>query len=198
MISKNIMQKKLWIFIARMNPPHKWHIKIIKKILKENDNTLILFWSANKKDEFNPFSYEEKNVLIQKYFESFIQKNILKISFIDDNESDEIWIENLLQKISSLFWMTWYKIYFYGWDLKNDFAIQVIKNFEKKLPFEKISYKEVTRKNSFISFEGEKYAISWTQIRNLWKDKNLKIIKKMIEKDMQKDIISLLKKYGNN
>ncbi len=192
------MQKKLGIFIARMNPPHKWHIKTIKKILKENDNSLILFWSANKKDELNPFSYEEKNTIIEKYFESFIKEDILKISFIDDHESDEIWMKNLAEKIDNLFWKTWYKLNFYWGDLENDYAIQVIKTFEKLLPAETILYKEISRKNSFVVSRGEKYEISWTQIRLLWKDKNLKIIKKMLEKDMQKDIILLFKKYGDN
>jgi len=192
------MPKKIGIFIARMNPPHKWHIKTIKKILKENDNSLILFWSTNKKDELNPFSYEEKNTIIEKYFEDFMKNNILKISFIDDHESDEIWIKNLSEKIDNLFWKTWYKLKFYWGDLENDSAIQVIKTFEKLLPAETILYKEISRKNSFVVSRGEKYEISWTQIRLLWKDKNLKIIKKMLEKDMQKDIISLFKKYGDN
>lgn len=192
------MQKKIGIFIARMNPPHKWHIKTIKKILKENDFSLIFFWSVNKKDELNPFSYEEKNAIIEKYFENFIKEDILKISFIDDHENDEIWIENLIKKLIHFYWETWYKLKFYWGDLENDYAIQVIKNFENSFPFKNISYKEVSRKNSCIFFNWEKYEISWTQIRFLWKNKKLEIIKKMLEKDMQKDIISLFEKYGNN
>gem|GEM_PF-1645428 len=32
-----------------------------------------------------------------------MKNNILKISFIDDHESDEIWIKNLSEKIDNLF-----------------------------------------------------------------------------------------------
>ena len=26
--------KKLWLFIGRMNPPHKWHIAVIEKAVR--------------------------------------------------------------------------------------------------------------------------------------------------------------------
>jgi cytidyltransferase-like protein len=32
----------LGLFIGRLNPPHIGHISIINKVLKENDETLIL------------------------------------------------------------------------------------------------------------------------------------------------------------
>ncbi len=189
------MEKKLWIFIARMNPPHKWHMKIIKKILKENDYALIFIWSSEKNDELNPLNSQERENIIKQNLKNHFENNTIKTILLNDEETDKKWIDTIKKEFETFSWNLFSETTFYGGDLENDYAIQVIKNFEKELPFEKISYKEISRKNSFISFDGKKYAISWTQIRTLWKEKNITIIEKMLEKNMQKDIISLLRKY---
>ncbi|NUJ98205.1 adenylyltransferase/cytidyltransferase family protein [Candidatus Gracilibacteria bacterium] len=189
------MEKKLGIFIARMNPPHKGHMKIIKKILKENDYALIFIGSSEKNDELNPLNSQERENIIKQNLKNHFENNTIKTILLNDEETDKKWIDTIKKEFDTFSGNLFSETTFYGGDLENDYAIQVIKNFEKELPFEKISYKEISRKNSFISFDGKKYAISGTQIRTLWKEKNITIIEKMLEKNMQKDIISLLRKY---
>lgn len=191
------MQKKIWIFIARMNPPHKWHIKIIKKILKENDYIIIFIWSANKNDELNPLNCKERKSILKQSLKNYFEKNIIKIILLNDEETDDKWINNIKKEFDDTFINIFSNATFYGWDLENDYALKVIKIFEKELPFKNIFYKEISRKNSFIFFDGKKYEISWTQIRSLWKEKNIKPIEKMLEKNITKEIISLLEKYEN-
>ena len=90
------MKSTLWIFIGRMNPPHIWHIRVIEKALKENSKVLILLWSNWKINSENPLSFENRKILLEKYF----WENILIIKNIKDNKSNKIWVENIWKIIN--------------------------------------------------------------------------------------------------
>ena len=79
--------KKLWLFIGRMNPPHKWHIAVIEKALSENDKVLILLWDNWIVDESNPLTFEQRVWLLQKYFwdNSNLEVDIIKDTKTDNN-----------------------------------------------------------------------------------------------------------------
>jgi bifunctional NMN adenylyltransferase/nudix hydrolase len=88
----------LGLFIWRLNPPHIWHIWIIKRALKENNKVLVLLWTPLSKDQNNPFDFKQREALLDL---SFKNENNLKILELKDNKSDLIWIENLKEIISS-------------------------------------------------------------------------------------------------
>lgn len=55
-------------FWARMNPPHRGHMKIIKKALERVDNLIIVIGSAERKNEKqNPFSGTERKRMLEAY-----------------------------------------------------------------------------------------------------------------------------------
>lgn len=157
--------QKIWIFIWRLNPPHIWHIKVIKTSLKENDKTIIFLWSSNIKDDKNPFSYEERKFFLQKIFKN---KNLI-IDYLEDYPSDEIWCKKLWEKIKNHISNREYKTTFFGWDFKNDSAIIAIKNNLKYLWFENIDFFEVYRKNILLPNWEE---ISSTNLRKYLTEKN--------------------------
>ena len=56
----------LGLFIGRLNPPHIWHIQIIKRALKENKKVLLLLWTPFETDEKNPLNFYSRKNLLQK------------------------------------------------------------------------------------------------------------------------------------
>lgn len=46
--------KKVGVFLARIQPIHNGHLSLIKKMISENDECLILIGSADKMNERNP------------------------------------------------------------------------------------------------------------------------------------------------
>jgi len=54
------------IYWGRFNPPHKGHLQLIKKILREVDNLIIVVGSAQEKNtKRNPFSGKERKKMIE-------------------------------------------------------------------------------------------------------------------------------------
>lgn len=194
---------KIWILVWRLNPPHFWHLNIIETMLKENSKTLVFLGSSNILDEKNPFSFEERKDFLLEIFEK--EENLF-IDFLEDFEHDEEWILSLKNKISSIILKNSYplptkigdyssnvsdnfEIIFYGWDLKNDYAIQIIKDFEKLLDFPQIFYKEISRKESFLLINWEKVDISSTNLRIFLKTENKNILEKFTDEKILKKII---------
>jgi len=166
----------LGLFIGRLNPPHIWHIGIIKRALKENDKVLVLLWVPLINNENNPFDFEFRKELLLSLF----NKNKLNILELKDDKSDLIWIKNIKNILENYF--NWIKnIRFYGWDFENDSAYKVIKEFEKEFENYNIKYILESRKNSFINYNWKNYKISATNLRKALKDWNIILSKKLCD-----------------
>ncbi len=159
--------QNLWIIIWRFSPLHIWHISLIDYSLKNNDKTIVIIWSAEKIDENNPYSLIERKEFLKEEFDD----NII-VCYLNDCKKDIDWLNNLnilIKKYS----IKEDNIYFLWWDLKNDFAIKVIKEHIQKLDFNTISFVEKTR---------QKIPISATKIRKLLKQKKYDETEKWLSK----------------
>ena len=165
--------QKIWIFIWRLNPPHIWHIKVIKTSLKKNDKTIIFLWSKNLINDKNPFSYEQRKFFIEKIFKD---KNLI-IDYLEDYPTDEEWTKKLWEKIKKYTKNREDEITFFGWDFENDSAIIAIKNNLKLLYFENIDFFEVYRKNILLPNWEE---ISSTNLRKYLTEKKYSKAKELI------------------
>ena len=162
---------KIWVIIWRLNPPHIWHVNLIKKSIKQSDKTIVILWSSNLKDYNNPFSFEERKSFLKKIF-----SNKVEIKKSNDYESDKKWYEEI-KKILKNFSNN--KIIFYWWDLENDSAIKMIKQFWN---FKEKNFKEEKR---------SKINISSTKIRQHLKEKNLEEAEKWLPEQIYRDIIKM-------
>ena len=199
---------KLWIFIWRMQPLHMWHQKIIEKSLEENNLTFIILGSSEVLDDRNIFTNEQRLKLLKLFLN---KKTRNKILFLEDTKSDKQWVENLNSLIEktwddylkhTLSRLMWWKninsediefqkqdfssqvekVTFYWGDLENDYAIQIIKEYENLLNFKDIKYLEISRKE---------IPISSTQIREELKKNNYVALQKILHPKVLKEI----KKY---
>ena len=146
-----------WLIIWRFQPLHLGHELLIESSLKENQTTLILIGSVNKKDSQNPYSYQDRKNLIEYIY----SKNIL-IWDLPDFPSDEQWIKYILSYLPKDI----KEVTLYCWDIKNDSAVKSLKSSEIQLPFT-LDIKEIPR--SIIP-------VSATQVRewiSLWDSKQL-------------------------
>lgn len=175
--------QKIWIFIWRLNPPHIWHIKVIKTSLKSNNKTIIFLWSKDIIDNKNPFSYEDRKLFIENIFKN---KNLI-IDFINDYPTDEEWIKKIWEKIKKYSINNENKITFFGWDFENDSAIIAIKNNLKYLWYENIDFFEVYRKNILLSTWEE---ISGTNLRQHLENWDFVWAKKLIYPRLKNLIIN--------
>jgi len=61
------MKVKRAVIIGRFQPPHKGHFELIKTILDEGKEVLVLI-RETKISEKNPFTYQERKQIIKDYF----------------------------------------------------------------------------------------------------------------------------------
>lgn len=180
------MQKTLWLFIWRMNPPHKWHIAVIEKALKENEEVLILLWSNDLLDTNNPLTFEQRKKLLQKYF--WENKN-LHIFIIKDTQTDLEWVQNLSKSIQK-YWEI--KLSIYWWDFEKDSAIIAIKEFEH-LIWNYISYIYIDRFLETINYNWEGFHISATNLRNALRNWDREFVEKFCNEELVEDIKNYFK-----
>lgn len=183
--------QNIWIFIWRLNPPHIWHIKVLKTSLKNNEKTILFFWSTNLIDEKNPFLFEERKTFIEKIFKKEIFSKKLIIDYLEDSPSDELWTQKIWEKINSHINTNNSKITFFWWDFENDSAILVIKKYLKCLKIENINFFEVYRKKILLP-NGEE--ISSTQVRNSLNAKDLKKAKMYLPYGLKWVVINMWKR----
>ena len=97
------MQYKVGFVLGRFQPFHKGHQYLIEKALEQCDNVIVGVGSANKQDENNPFSFEERKKQIdealkkQDYF-----PRITSVFSLDDNPNDDVWLDELHKKTGKL------------------------------------------------------------------------------------------------
>ncbi len=102
------MSKKyrLGFIIGRFQPFHKGHKYLIEESLKLADKIIIGIGSANKSDEKNPWSWEERKKVIETFLQhEGLEKNVKDIIPLFDNPDDDVWFQNL-QKATGQFDVT--------------------------------------------------------------------------------------------
>ena len=199
---------KIGIFIGRMQPIHLWHQKTIETSIKENDLTFIILWSSWLTDENNIFTDEQRQKIVKTSLKKLNKKKIITLC---DNNSDELWVKNLNTLIhitwqkyleATLSRLLWWKkintedievwkqdfsnqlktITFYCWDLRNDYAIKTIKEFEKIIDCSNIKYKEIHREELVINHMWEELYISSTRVRKELGNQNYELLEKMLDR----------------
>lgn len=166
----------IWIIIWRFNPLHIWHEALINESLKNNDKTIIILWSTDKIDSNNPLNKDKREELVKLIYVDFIDKWIIEIKNIADYESDLEWFLEIKKLLNSYLNE---KLTFYWWDVKNDYAIKVIKQFRDKFE-NKIFFVEKSRK--IIN-------ISATRIRLMLKEGDFKMLKRFVNEKIVKYLI---------
>jgi nicotinamide-nucleotide adenylyltransferase len=91
------------LIIGRFQPLHKGHISLIKQALAIADKVIIGIGSANITDFDNPFSADIREQVLKKMIaEEKLDKYVTKIVRLDDNPSDAIWLEQVLEKAGKI------------------------------------------------------------------------------------------------
>jgi nicotinamide-nucleotide adenylyltransferase len=85
------------LYWGRFNPPHKGHLRMIEKILKETDSLIIAIGSAESKNsKRNPFNGDERKKMLKAYLkEKNIDKKKVKVIAVPDGKSFSSAIKNL-------------------------------------------------------------------------------------------------------
>lgn len=187
----------LWILIWRMNPPQMGHLRFLKKALSENKQLLLFLWSANVTDEKNPFSVVERMFFLNFYFKQEIESWKLIVSNLDDNECNEIWVQTLWEKIQEFFPDFKWKLNIYGWDMKQDKAIDVLHQYQSLLDIENLNFREVERENFYINHVWEKIQVCATSVRNALSDWDYELAKKFMNHELWDIIVHKWKEKHN-
>ncbi len=97
------MQYKTGFVLGRFQPFHRGHRYLIEKALEQCESVIVGVGSANVRDEKNPFSFNERKKQISETLkkQNYASK-ITSIIPLDDNPSDNIWLEELLKKTGEI------------------------------------------------------------------------------------------------
>lgn len=79
------------VFLTRAQPFHNGHLEIIKQMLKENDNVLVIIGSSNKQNTLrNPFNIETRYHLVYQAIYNFgPDNNRIKLMTLPDWSSED-------------------------------------------------------------------------------------------------------------
>lgn len=168
----------LAVMIGRMNPPHIGHLRVIRQALRENDKLVIFLGSANVVNEKNPFDFETRWEFLEAVFFDEIASGKLILSYLDDCWDDGDWTANLWEKLKVLVPGFNWKLNFYGWDFKEDRAINAIRDYENRLNIENVNYIQVER-DHFTLPNG--LDISATNLRNALNSKDFELARKFMD-----------------
>jgi bifunctional NMN adenylyltransferase/nudix hydrolase len=91
------------VFIGRMQPPHKSHIKAIKQALSLADQVIIIFGSHRAARNIkNPFTAKEREEMVKCCFDKDDVSRIHFTSVRDYYYNDNNWVANVQQKVFSI------------------------------------------------------------------------------------------------
>ena len=94
-------KQKIGLFIGRFQPFHKGHLYSLKKALEVSEKIIIGIGSANENGtEDNPLNVGEREEMVRKVLmEEGWEDRIVKIVRIDDDPSDEVWMEMVAAEV---------------------------------------------------------------------------------------------------
>jgi bifunctional NMN adenylyltransferase/nudix hydrolase len=93
--------KKIGVFIGRFQPIHNGHLSVIKTILENVDNLIIVLGSdATAKTVKNPWNSKEREDMIRSCLSKIDNKHVHFIQVKDYLYNDNLWITELQSKIS--------------------------------------------------------------------------------------------------
>ncbi len=85
------------VYWGRFNPPHKGHLKLIKKIVKEVDDLIVAIGASELKDtKRNPFDGLEKRKMMEANLAEEGIKHV-KVVAVEDGKSYSSAIKNLFE-----------------------------------------------------------------------------------------------------
>ncbi|CAN5198380.1 nicotinamide-nucleotide adenylyltransferase [soil metagenome] len=94
--------KKAYV-IGRFQPFHKGHLYLIKEALKVADKAVLGIGSANVSDRENPFTVDQRLVMLKSSIENAdLQDFIEKIVTIDDVPDDRLWLKLAMEKVEGV------------------------------------------------------------------------------------------------
>lgn len=87
------------VFIGRFQPFHTGHASVLRDILCHCDAVVVVIGSSEKsRTSSNPWTYEERVRIIQDSLDDEVLWHTTIVG-LPDNESDDVWVQNLLKKI---------------------------------------------------------------------------------------------------
>lgn len=90
------------VFIARMQPPHQAHIKIIEKALKTAKRAIIILGSHRKAADIeNPWTAEQREAMVRCCFPD-AKDRLAFIPVRDHPYDDDAWLVEVQQKVKTL------------------------------------------------------------------------------------------------
>ena len=179
------MEKKIGVFLARLQPIHNGHLAIIKKMLSENDECLILIGSSDKVNERNPIPGTfRRDLLISVLGEDETTKSkyddgLIKIVLLPDLTSEEDnshdWgfylYSNIVKEIGQHCFTMYYSD---GWEI-------VTKWFPGFILQNSVDLKLIARNNY-------QEGISATEVRNFIKNENIDLLQNYVPQTIIENI----------
>lgn len=89
--------KKIGVFLARMQPLHNGHLALIKKMLEENEECLILIGSSDKLNTRNPIPGSFRRDILEEALKEFCPEELSKIKIVllpdltDESDNSHDW-----------------------------------------------------------------------------------------------------------
>src|SRR3989338_2152950 len=91
--------KKRALFVGRFQPFHNGHYKVIKKLLLEHDEVIVVFGSAEQAPSMeNPFTAGERIEMVRTCFS---KRDLAHLMFIHvrDINNDKLWVAHLMSYV---------------------------------------------------------------------------------------------------
>ena len=86
------------LFIARLQPIHEGHKKVIEKYSEEYEDFQLVIGSANKsREQGNPLTFEERKEIVQSCF-SNLRIEALKDE-AKDKEGNQTWVSKIIERL---------------------------------------------------------------------------------------------------
>jgi len=156
------------LFLARLQPMHLGHLHAVKSAMKKFDEVIIAIGSSDKHNTFkDPFSFEERKTMVEKYFGN------CKTIGIEDMESDDEWVKIIRKKADFdviISGSEWVKKCFSGSKkvVQPDFLIPEIYNGTK-------IREKMAKGEKWVDLVPEKVAKYIKKIKGVERIKNLKL-----------------------
>lgn len=175
---------QVWLYIWRLNPPHNWHLNILDKLTKENDDSILMLWTPLEKEpNKNPLSFEEREDILRKIY----SERVLKIIEKKDNPKSNLgWVLDIYRKVDENFPEA-EKINFYYW-ADDDSAFTVLKENLEYFYCYDINFIKIDRNETFVECDWQKLELSATNFRKYLREWNLDIAIKFTDEKIFDEI----------